>query len=181
MPEPVHTLDIRTRLLAGGARQHVPFFVWTKKGTKESPPRCIALRVPNFSGPVRAAAQLALRARTVLADFPRTASKKLATQRGLKAVASDGFLPLCRRRDFRAWLGLPKASERCLSEASSFAAPDKAENRGVSLEAGRPSFSWPLKKSNPLPGGRGQTPYPEHHPQSWPRSQARKCPITKTP
>jgi len=68
--------------LAGGARRRITFFACAKKVTKESTPTFAALRVPKFSNAVRAAAQLALRAQTVLADCPRTALENLAAQRG---------------------------------------------------------------------------------------------------
>jgi pimeloyl-CoA synthetase len=55
-----------------------------RKLTKESTPRFAALRVPNFFASVRAAAQLALRAQTVLAEYPRTLAKKLAAQKGIE-------------------------------------------------------------------------------------------------
>jgi hypothetical protein len=55
-----------------------------RKEPKKARPNFAALRVPNFSDAARAAAQLALRAQTVLADFPRTASEKLAAQKGIQ-------------------------------------------------------------------------------------------------
>jgi hypothetical protein len=61
----------------------VPFFACAKKETKESTPRFAALLVPNLSGVVRAAAQLALRAQTVLADLPRTVPEKSAAKKGV--------------------------------------------------------------------------------------------------
>jgi hypothetical protein len=67
---------------AGGARRRITFFACAKKVTKESTPRFAALRVPNFSANVRAAAQLGLRPQTVLADCPRTFAEKLAARRG---------------------------------------------------------------------------------------------------
>jgi len=65
------------------ARRPVTFFARAKKVTKENTPRLAALRVPDFSGAVRAAAQLALRAQTVLADFPRSAPEKSAAKKGI--------------------------------------------------------------------------------------------------
>ncbi len=54
--------------LAGGARRRITFFACAKKVSKESTLRFAALRVPNFPVAIRAAAQLALQAQTVLAD-----------------------------------------------------------------------------------------------------------------
>lgn len=100
------------------ARRPVPFFACAKKGTKESTPHFAALRVPDFSGAVRAAAQLALRAQTVLADFPRTAPEKSAAKKGGIKPSSTahpclgrgwgwlGLIPSSRSRDFGARPGL---------------------------------------------------------------------------
>jgi hypothetical protein len=113
-----------------------------RKEPKKARPNFAALRVPDFSDAARAAAQLALRAQTVLADFPRTASEKSAAQKGigkpstrlpaLKRLAGsqcDGFTPpFSRSRDFETRLGA--VGERCLSEASSFAAQPCSEITG---------------------------------------------------
>jgi hypothetical protein len=148
-----------------------------RKLTKESTPRFAALRVPNLSGAVRAAAQLGLRPQTVLADFPRTAPKKLAAQRGLNG--NFALSPGPSSAGGRGWREAPReggvpspqpeprfrgeagGSRRvCLSPKGELRSrPALPRNLGVSTDAGRPSFgyfSWPRKKSNALPGAPGQ-------------------------
>jgi len=164
---------VAERSRPGVARQPVPFFARAKKGTKESTPRFSALRVPNFSGAIRAAARLALRAQTMLADIPRTAPEKLAAQKGigkpstrllaLKWLAGsqcDGFYPpFSRSRDFGARLGV--VGERCLSEASSFAAQSRSEITGFRRMWGvlsLPTFFAQAKKV-----GRCRAPPGQHH------------------
>lgn len=161
-------------LLAGGARRRLTFFACAKNVSKESTPRFAALRVPKFRAAVRAAAQLAPAGLRHCSPTPPERQHEIWRLRGessttrhrchpaVTAPCATLFRPLCQRRGFCSGSGLPQASERCLSAASSFAAPVQSKNSGVSPEAGRPSFgyfSWPLKKSNALPGAPGQTPF----------------------
>ncbi len=166
--------DVEPGWLAGGARQRLTFFACAKKVSKESTPHFTALRVPNFRAAVRAAAQLAPAGLRHCSPTPPERRHESWRLRGgssatrhrchpaVTAPCATLFRPLCRRRSFCSGSGLPQASERCLSAASSFAAPVQSENSGVSPEAERPSFgyfSWPFKKSNALPGAHGQSTY----------------------
>ncbi len=172
--------------LAGSARQRITFFACAKKVTKESAPRFAALRVPKFSPDARAAAQLALRAQTVLADGPRASAENLAAQRGFNTpspalprtplpLAGEGLgfakRSAPRLRDaFPPPLTAPRISgaaggrRRKLSERSEFfRRPVAPEILGVSPEAGRAFFGYFLctnKESNAPPGAPGQTPFP---------------------
>lgn len=164
--------------LAGGARRRTTFFARAKKVAKESTPRFVALRVPNFSRPVRAAAQLALRAQTVLADIPRTGREKLATQRGCKAVVCNQHEPFNRhwdttrrQRGFDVPSPLPEPrifglaggaeGRRKLSERSEFfRRPAESKILGVSTAAGRAffgSFLCTSKERNAPPGASRPT------------------------
>jgi hypothetical protein len=156
--------------LAGGTRQRVTFFACAKKGNQRNHTRFAALRVPNFSDAVRAAALLGLRPQTVLADGPRTASEKLAVQTGIeqqplpsparppcsRPVASQTVcfpFPFSRSRDFGPRPGV--VGESCLSEASSFAARPCPEISGVRRMRGVLSlvnFLCTSKESNWPPG-----------------------------
>jgi len=69
--------------LAGGARQRIPFFVWAKKGIKESPPRC--RRNPDDFHLVWAAKELAtLRQLSPAFGFPSQDKNHRLRQRGGK-------------------------------------------------------------------------------------------------
>jgi hypothetical protein len=161
---------------AGGARQRPTFFARAKKVGKENTPRFAALRVPNFSVSVRAAAQLGLRPQTVLADFPRTLAEKLAAQRGLDTLPHqwgraregdmppspipanvslrDAFPPLQPEPSFP---GLAGGCRRKVSERSEFfRRPAETGKLGVSTDVGRAFFGYFLctsKESN-APAGR---------------------------
>ena len=157
------------RLGPGAARQRVTFLARPRKVTKRRSPRFAALRVPNFTAAVRAAAQLALRAQTVLADYPRTGAEKLAAQRGWKTAPtrpSVGLRPIPLQVAYATLLnplqpeprisGLAGGSRRKVSERSEFfRRPAEPGILGVSTDAGRPSFgsfSWSRKKRNWQPG-----------------------------
>ncbi|HEX8978306.1 MAG TPA: hypothetical protein VF811_01240, partial [Parasulfuritortus sp.] len=62
-----------------------------RKLTKESTPRFTALRVPNFSASVRAAAQLGLRPQAVLADDPRLRPEISAPAEGEGKTVGDAM------------------------------------------------------------------------------------------
>jgi len=147
-----------------------------RKLTKESTPRFAALRVPNFSASVRAAAQLGLRPQTVLADFPRTLAEKLAAQKGRKNKPSatrpghSFAYPLHHHRFshplqpepwFRGGNGAAEGRRKLSERSEFFRRPVPSRNHGVSTDAGRAFFGYFLctsKESNRLPGRPRPTP-----------------------
>jgi hypothetical protein len=81
-------------------------------------------------------------------------------QKGEKRRAPPGFDPFCRCRELLTGLGKPKASKRCLSAASSFAARTSQKFSGFHRKQGCAFFGYFLctsKESNVPPGTPGQS------------------------
>jgi hypothetical protein len=193
------------RLLAGFGRgwpggQLLSLLV-QRKLTKESTPRFAALRVPNFSATVRAAAQLALRAQTVLADDSRTPAEKLAAQRGLNdtpvvhhadhsvvagCFANGLFLnPLQPEPRFRGEAG---GCRRALSEPERrVAQPPGLDTKSRGFDGCGACFLWlaffaRAKKVTGRRAAPGQTPSNQPHSSKFLATRkVTKCPTTKTP
>ncbi|GEM_PF-5450184 len=98
----------RKRLDAGAARRQVTFLASPRKANQK---KATLLRrpfgLPSVFQKIRAAAELALRAQTVLADGPRIFWKTEAVQKGNRVVCVEGWFsshpPLSQRVAHPYW------------------------------------------------------------------------------